>query len=580
MGFLQPDMPRVAPGLWAALPRSERIRTMVRHLAERGSPVPTVVHLAYVVKIGLYILGGYLLVLSTSGIDGFTNVASWWSEPIVFQKVVLYTMLFEVVGLGCGFGPLTGRYAPPMGSVLYWLRAGTVRLPPWPERIPATRGTRRTPVDAALYGALLVVLTLAVFGDGTRQAGLHTQVGVLADWYTWTVLGLLAVLGLRDKTIFLAARGEVYGPLALVFLFSGDNVLLGAKLCFMVIWMGAAVSKLNRHFPFVITGMMINNPLLPKGAMKRMYFRRVPDDIRPGPVAIAVAHAGTAVELAVPWVLFLSGGGWVTTVAGIVMICFHSAILSAIPAGVPLEWNVFMIFGVLWLFLGHRGITLADASSPWPFLLVAVMVTVVTVGNLAPRKVSFLPSMRYYAGNWDTSLWCVKPSAVDKIHARISILGKMQHVQLASIYGEAEAQVPIHLGYGFRALNTHGRALFTLVHRALSDADEQDYVVCEGELVAALVLGWNFGDGHLHNENLIGAMQERCEFVPGEVRVVILDGQPIQRQDQQYRLVDAASGELERGRVRVKDLVDAQPWFDDIPVQVEHRAQPAPAPGS
>ena len=46
----------------------------------------------------------------------------WYAEPIVFEKVVLYTMLFEVVGLGCGFGPLNNRFFPPMGSILYWLR--------------------------------------------------------------------------------------------------------------------------------------------------------------------------------------------------------------------------------------------------------------------------------------------------------------------------------------------------------------------------------------------------------------------------------------------------------------------------
>ena len=54
---------------------------------------------------------------------------------------------------------------------------------------------------------------------------------------------------------------------------------------------------------------------------------------------------------------------------------------------------------------------------------------------------------------------------------------------------------------------------------------------------------WNFGDGHLHNEQLIEALQERCRFDEGEVRVIILDGQPIHRQRQAYRLVDAATGE-------------------------------------
>ncbi len=129
----------------------------------------------------------------------------------MFEKVVLYTMLFEVVGLGCGFGPLNNRFFPPMGSILYWLRPGTIRLPPWPGRIPLTKGDNRTPVDVLLYGALLVLLVIAVFSDGTGPVpALGTTIGVLPAWQIWAVLGVLAVLGLRDKVIFLAARGEVY----------------------------------------------------------------------------------------------------------------------------------------------------------------------------------------------------------------------------------------------------------------------------------------------------------------------------------------------------------------------------------
>ena len=60
-----------------------------------------------------------------------------------------------------------------------------------------------------------------------------------------------------------------------------------------------------------------------------------------------------------PLVLFFSNGGWSTAIAAFVMMCFHFAILSAIPMGVPLEWNVFMIFGVLALFVGH-----ANSGSP------------------------------------------------------------------------------------------------------------------------------------------------------------------------------------------------------------------------
>ncbi len=57
-----------------------------------------------------------------------------------------------------------------------------------------------------------------------------------------------------------------------------------------------------------------------------------------------LAHFSTAIEGLVPLVLFFSHGGWPTAIAAFVMMCFHFGILSSIPMGVPLEWNVFMMF--------------------------------------------------------------------------------------------------------------------------------------------------------------------------------------------------------------------------------------------
>ena len=48
--------------------------------------------------------------------------------------------------------------------------------------------------------------------------------------------------------------------------------------------------------------------------------------------------------------------------------------------------------------------------------------------------------------------------------------------------------------------------------------------------ICSTAIGWNFGDGHMHNEQLIAALQKRCHFEPGEVRVVLLDAQPIHKQ--------------------------------------------------
>ena len=575
MGFLKQDTPQIDFEEWSKGTRAEKIIPMARHWAEVGFGTPVLLHLFYVVKIALYILAAWLLALTTEGLGGlagFGGVARWYAEPIVFEKVVLYTMLFEVVGLGCGFGPLNNRFFPPLGSILYWLRPGTIRLPPWPGRIPLTKGDSRTPFDALLYGALLVLLVIAIFSDGTGpMPALGTTVGVLPAWQIWAVLGVLAVLGLRDKVIFLAARGEVYASFTVAFLFAGygADLILGAKLVCLVIWLGAATSKLNKHFPFVISTMMSNNPMFRPRFIKRMFFEHFPDDLRPGWRSRWLAHFSTAIEGLVPLVLFFSHGGWPTAIAAFVMLCFHFGILSSIPMGVPLEWNVFMMFSVLALFVGHASIGLADLTTPLPILLFAVVAGTVVTGNLFPRKVSFLPGMRYYAGNWDTTLWCIKPSAEAKIGDGVVAIASMPAAQLEKFYGSKEAaQIPMYMGYAFRAFNTHGRALFTLAHRVMAGHNEDDYVLTDGERVTSTALGWNFGDGHFSNEQLVAALQKRCHFEPGEVRVVMLDAQPIHRQTQQYRLVDAATGEFERGYVRVADMVTRQPWADDVPVHV------------
>ncbi len=50
----------------------------------------------------------------------------------------------------------------------------------------------------------------------------------------------------------------------------------------------------------------------------------------------------------------------------------------------------------------------------------------------------------------------------------------------------------------FRLMHLAGRALCLLVPRAVDDPSEREWV--DGEILAGLVLGWNFGDGHLHDE--------------------------------------------------------------------------------
>ncbi|WP_264993049.1 DUF3556 domain-containing protein, partial [Mycobacterium montefiorense] len=157
-----------------------------------------------------------------------------------------------------------------------------------------------------------------------------------------------------------------YATLAVTFLFGGVDMIIAAKLVFLVIWMGAATSKLNKHFPFVMSTMMSNNPVFRPRFIKRLFFEKFPDDLRPGRLSRIFAHVSTFVEMCVPIALFVGHGGWWTAVPAAIMVLFHFGILSAIPMGVPLEWNVFMIFGVFALFVGHAHTGLADLKNPVP----------------------------------------------------------------------------------------------------------------------------------------------------------------------------------------------------------------------
>jgi hypothetical protein len=114
----------------------------------------------------------------------------------------------------------------------------------------------------------------------------------------------------------------------------------------------------------------------------------------------------------------------------------------------------------------------------------------------------------------------------------------------------------------FRGLHTHGRAMAGLYPHAAADHEQR--FVLDGEMVAGSAIGWNFGDGHLHDEALLEALQERCDFAPGDLRVVMMESQPLGHPTQQYRIVDAASGLVEEGEVDVADMVARQPCDGDL----------------
>lgn len=572
MGFIKPSVPDVDPETWRATPWPKRIQVCSRHWAEQGFGTPSGVYLIYLVKVAAYVAGAAAVIALTPGLGELGHIADWWTQPIVYQKLVVFSLLFEILGLGCGSGPLTARFWPPIGGVLYWLRPNTIRLPPWPDKVPFTRGDSRTVVDIALYAAVLGSGVWALLSAGQGDPG---PVGLLDPVVVAPMAVALVLLGLRDKTIFLAARAEHYGLTLLVFFFPYVDQMAAFKLIILGLWWGAATSKLNHHFPYVVAVMTSNNALLRAkiftGLKHRMYRDHV-NDLRPTRIPQLMAHVGgTTAEFVVPALLVLVAGDhpWRWFLIAF-MVVFHLNILSNLPMGVPLEWNVFFGFSLFFLFGQHPEVSVYDLRSPLLMAILFIGLIVIPVaGNMFPQQISFLPAMRYYAGNWAASFWCFRAGTEDIVETNVVKSSALVINQLAKFYDQSTADLVADKVPGaFRAMHLQGRALNGLLTRALDNV--ADYSIRDGEIIAGPLIGWNFGEGHLHNEQLLAAVQRRCHFAEGDLRVIVLEGQPIHRKEQAYRIVDAKSGLIEAGYVAVADMLSRQPWpepGDELPVR-------------
>jgi Transmembrane protein of unknown function (DUF3556) len=541
--FLSPVKPPYDPLEWERAPFPEKSRLVCLAWALQGYGTPIAVYIAYVFKVLLYIAGWVFFCSFTPGMGGLGSIASWWLRPEAFQKAVLWSMLFEVLGLGCGSGPLTGRYMPPLGGALYFLRRGTTKLPALPGAAIIGE-TRRGLLDVSLYAAMCIVIVVALVS--ARPA-----VGVLI-----AIAVLVPALGLLDKTLFLAARGEHYWTTLMVFVLA-SNFVPGAKLVQASLWFWAGVSKLNHHFPAVVCVMTSNSPVIRLQSFRRLMYRSFPDDLSPSRPAVLISYAGTALEFSVPALLLAGRGGGLTVAGLILMLVLHAFATVNVPMGVPLEWNVLMVYGGFFLFWEHAGEGLAGLTAPVLALVAVMCVLVPLLGNLLPSRISFLLAMRYYAGNWAYSVWLFKGESYRKLD-RLTKSSAWIHDQLQRFYDRATSVAIFGKVMGFRLMHLHGRALPLLLPKAVPRIEDYEWV--DGEAIAGMALGWNFGDGHLHNEQLLRSLQQQCEFDAGELRCIMVESQPLAQHTLSYRIVDAAQGLLESGVVDVRRLRSLQPW--------------------
>ncbi|WP_298176840.1 DUF3556 domain-containing protein [Saccharomonospora sp.] len=572
MGFKTPDMPPVEPAEFESMPVMDRIRMLAKHWTEYGFGGPKQMHSLYLVKTVLFVVGGWLVVgLTTPGI-GLADLGSWWGELIVYQKLMVWTVLWEITGHAASWGPLAFKFDPMIGGWRYWTKVGTLRLPPYPNKVPGTLGDQRTVFDVGLYLLILATLLFLLLTPGVRSGASYSEAGLLPGWALTVYFVLILVMGFRDRVVFLASRPEQYAVCLLAFGVLADHVdmVLVAKIAMVTIWLGAGVSKFGHHFSLVVQAMMSNTPWLTSKRFKRSLYKNVPNDLRPSKMAFAWAHlGGTVVELCLPLVLLFSTNGALTWLAIAGMVLFHIFIYSTYPLAVPLEWNIFFVFVTPFLFGGFfadDGYGMSDFSSLW--ILAAALVLYLTgpiLGNLKPEWVSFLVSMRQYSGNWAAGTMAFRMNdAEDKLDKGLVKTLKTQRQQLLALYGSDVAEIFLQKCVAFRSMHSHGRMHLSLMQRHLDKLE--NYRLREGEVVCTVLVGWQFGDGHLFDERTIAMVQKRCDFEPGEFVTAWTESQPIHRKTVQYKVIDAALGVVERGYYDVRDAVAEQPWIPNGPI--------------
>lgn len=241
MGFTKPYLPDVDPDAFLQKPLMERMRILAVEWAENGFGAPRMVHTIYIVKlVAFFAIGGITVATATSSLPAFWHVEQWWNQPIVYQKVILWTVLLETIGVAGSWGPLAGKIKPMTGGILFWARPGTIRLRPW-KWVPFTDGDRRTWFDIGVYLALLVSLTAALLSPGVHSDSLSKALpdnisGLVNPALIVAPIALLVLIGLRDKTIFLAARGEQYLPVMVIFtVLPFVDMIIALKMVILVV---------------------------------------------------------------------------------------------------------------------------------------------------------------------------------------------------------------------------------------------------------------------------------------------------------------------------------------------------------
>ncbi len=209
-----------------------------------------------------------------------------------------------------------------------------------------------------------------------------------------------------------------------------------------------------------------------------------------------------------------------------------------------------------------------------PLLLAFVLFSMFVIplyGNFVPSRVSFLLAMRYYAGNWAYNVWLIRKDALAKLDKLVKNADTTR-VQLGRMLPDPKlVDMALSFSLAHRFMHLEGRPMLEALPRAVDRIEDYEWI--DGEMFAGMVLGWNFGDGHLNNQSLLDAIQPQCQFAPGELRVLMVESQPLFGPTMHWKIVDAADGVLEEGDTEIERMRAVQPYPTDQYAEAFERAR-------
>ena len=247
------------------------------------------VHTIYIVKLVFFFaLGGVTVATATSGLPAFWHVAQWWNQPIVYQKVDPVDGAAggdrgrRLVGPAGRQGQADDRRHPVLGPAGHH-PAAAVEVGAVHRRRPAHLVRRRALPRAAGQRWSSPLLAPGVHSDSLSTALPDNTSGLVEPALLIAPIVLLVLIGLRDKTIFLAARGEQYLPALVIFAaLPFVDMIVALKLLIVVVWVGAGLLEVRQALHQRDPADGQQQPVMPFKWLKRAHYRDFPR--RPAPV--------------------------------------------------------------------------------------------------------------------------------------------------------------------------------------------------------------------------------------------------------------------------------------------------------